>query len=167
MITKNWYSVFAASFMGARSTDYEYVDCSGTTRQTNGSASNMTGLSFDNVGNINTNTSPSSSGITFGTGTVTPTANDYWLSGNVVSTLSLLSQTSDKVVSGSKWTQKKIFVVKNTGSSAVTITEVCWHGTVGWQVMFDRTLLDSPVTIPAGGQGVVTYTVALDLPIPS
>lgn len=59
--------------------------------------------------------------------------------------------------------------MKNTSSADVTIREIgyyaCYDGnTKNSRVLLDRTLLDTPVTIPAGSIGQVVYTITFNYP---
>jgi len=115
-------------------------------------------------------TSGSTRGIFLGTGTTAPTLDDYKMSGDVISGISVsvshAQEIDDTGVLGSK-----TITITNNNSSAITISEIGWFGYLyytitvnGNAVLLDRTVLDSPVTIPAGGVGQVTYTIRMNYP---
>ena len=104
-------------------------------------------------------------GVIFGDGNTSPTENDYFLSGNPINTLSVTpavttSTENDKII------VKGIFTITNTSDSEVTIREVgvfgsVYNGNSIIAILTDRTVLDTPLTIPAGGIGQVVYKVAV------
>lgn len=110
-------------------------------------------------------------GVAFGDGTVPPTVEDVKLSGkqhtwiqssNTTCELSYGEDTDDLLVTA-------VYTINNTTGSDVTISEVGFFGctqfynsSIGYRyipVLLERTLLDVPITIPAGGVGKVTYTI--------
>lgn len=111
--------------------------------------------------------------IAFGDGDQTPTLSDYALSGNLLTTISVLTwQTAREVANGvSTYTVK--MAVQNTGTESVSIKEIgsfyplmagegqnsesCWY-------LMERTLLDNPITIDAGNSGTVIFTVSQEFP---
>lgn len=108
-------------------------------------------------------------GVVFGDGTAEPTMDDYCLSGNVVSsfnetnTIELTKDETTGIV-----TISKKYTITNTGSSPITISEIALidnfkNSYYYFSFVVDRTLLDNPVTIPAGGTGYVTYTIEVTL----
>ena len=120
-------------------------------------------------------TSNNTSGIQFGTGTTPPTFDDYKLSGSIIAGLTG-TLTKDCVND-----EDGNFVITisatltNTNSTDVTIGEIGYsrsftgRGTTGNSnayayILIDRTVLDTPVTIPAGGIGQVTYTIRMNYP---
>ena len=106
--------------------------------------------------------------VFMGTGSEPPTADDYCLSGKVIkgftSSKSVTVEEDDDGVAVTA-----VYTVTNTGSSDFTVSEVGTFGptfdTSGYSqsqfIMLDRTVLDSPVTVPAGGIGQVTYTIKI------
>lgn len=116
----------------------------------------------------------STPGVHFGTGDTAVTLEDYYLSGTMLQNISVAVQTSyitpndDGCVYGVK------YLITNNNSEAVTIKEVMLtigrystnsaSSVTGPYVMVDRTVLDEPVTIPAGEIGMVTYEIRLNYP---
>lgn len=108
------------------------------------------------------------SGILLGKGTTKATIDDVRLDSQITTGLSVSVSTSvddnyDRVLS---------LLVTNNSSEPITIGEI---GMQGWvytgnnttssaYCLVERTVLDNPVTIPAGGIGQVTYTIRFNYP---
>lgn len=109
-------------------------------------------------------------GPVIGTGTTAPTVDDYCLSGDVITTfMASANITKEDTEDGSIITA--VYTITNTGDSAFTVGEIgllssaqSGYRDLKYKVLFERTVLDSPVTIEAGGVGVVTYTLRLNYP---
>lgn len=108
-------------------------------------------------------------GMAFGTGTVPPTPEDYWLSGNVITTLQIVACTVTSDVSNGAMRMKNEVTVKNTSDTeTVVINEMgvvgrFYYSSSGPGCLVDRTVLDTPLALAPGEQGVITYT--FNLPI--
>lgn len=116
-------------------------------------------------------TSLSGSGVVLGTGSTPPTMDDITISGDLITRFAysagpIISYGED----GAECTV--IYAVTNTGTDAFTVSEIALlyqvytsnSGGNGGAFMIDRTVLDEPVTIPAGGIGKVTYTIRMNFP---
>lgn len=97
-----------------------------------------------------------------------PTIEDYAV-GNYLTTLSeshSIAGTYDS--DGMRVTAT--YTVTNTGSADFTVNSVCliaggsFQGSYYYTFLMNRILLDEPVTIPAGGIGVITVTIRHDYP---
>lgn len=98
-----------------------------------------------------------------GTGTTTPTGNDYELA--TVNT----DISCDAVVAGvsANYTKTYTATLSNPTSSDIVVTEVGLYGNVVYQTkpayidcLFDRTVLSTPITIPAGESKTITYELS-------
>lgn len=98
-----------------------------------------------------------------GTGTTTPTENDYELA--TVNT----DISCGVVVAGVSANYTKIYTAtfSNPTSSDIIVTEVGLYGSVVYQTkpayidcLFDRTVLSTPITIPAGESKTITYELS-------
>lgn len=102
-------------------------------------------------------------GVLFGTGDTTPTLDDYTLSGDVISTITIVtSQTSIGANGDSEYAELATrYTLTNTGTQAITVREVAlaYYG-----CMLERTVLDTPITIEPDGIGQVTYTIRMNYP---
>ena len=107
--------------------------------------------------------------IILGTGDTPPAKTDYKLSGDLITTVNVLVNHSY----GDNF-RKVTLTITNTGTDEITIKEVGYLSSVSMQyktvsvggvpVLVDRTVLDTPVTIPAGGVGQVEYTITFNVP---
>ena len=105
-------------------------------------------------------------GVHFGTGTAIPTSDDYKLENRITMISSDYPVTKKVTQNGDTITG--VYTITNNTSNDITITEIglygkaLYSGTSSYLYLVDRTLLDSPVTIPAnGGIGQVTYTITV------
>lgn len=173
MFTKNWYKYIASCLNNAAV----------------GTVKTLTGESYSpasyndaiklcyKVNSYNTaslhylrNSLSDYSGPVIGTGTTAPTVDDYFLSGDVITTFtSSVNITTEDTEDGSIITA--LYTITNTGDSAFTVGEIGLLGTAKsgqndpkYRVLFERTVLDSPVTIEPGGVGQVTYTIRMNYP---
>lgn len=105
--------------------------------------------------------SNASSGIVFGTGSTSPTIDDYKLesiiTGGLTGTFKYSINNSTGIIK---------IILTNTSDNNITISEMGWQFTnycsyssssSSGIALMDRTVLDTPVTIEAGGVGVVEY----------
>lgn len=174
MLTNNWYNYLRANFLSAYQdrtfTGIEVTSTNGTKYAPAGSSNYcyymmLRGGSLTSVASSN-----GGAGVNFGDGTVPPAKEDHCLSGNFISGLSLGSYSASHAVEGDTASVVITLTVKNGGAEPVTISEIAWvdrqyvNGGNMKSFMFDRTLLESPVTIPAGGQGVVVYKFSSTFP---
>ena len=155
--------------------DAQYVNMNSTSQTYNAltfgyNSANCTSLNYA-IKTFNN----SNGGVAFGDGDAPATLSDYTLSGNMLSNFSysssIVRETDEEGSSLSN-----CFTITNTGTGDMTIKEVCLFATgvayrkkaggstSGRLCLIDRTVLDEPVTIPAGGVGQVTYKLKLNYP---
>ena len=129
-----------------------------------------------NIANPSTNSA--AVGVYVGSGTTSPTENDYTLETPITSGLSgtMRVQYSDTLDNDGNPQLVQVLTLRNTSSSDITVSEVGWiakglcdasNNTAsgsGKNLLFDRTVLNSPVTIPAGESAAITYTIKAVLP---
>lgn len=108
-------------------------------------------------------------GAVLGTGTTPPSLDDYRLSGDMITDFNYTSTVSiEEVDGGVEYTA--VYTITNAGADEFTIGEIGLFGTTygsssaSYAVLIERTVLDEPVTIPAGGVGQVTYTIRMEYP---
>ena len=152
MLTKNFYEYMRAVFLKVGGT---YTLKDGTKKTVS--------LADDKPPFKNMNT-----GVSFGTGTTPATASDYKLESLLDATQ--INVATPSVVSFSRFDAydeySVTFGVTNKTSAAITISEVgltavpyySYSGTSVY-VLVDRTVLDAPITIPAGQSKQITYTI--------
>lgn len=103
--------------------------------------------------------------VVFGTGDKAVAFDDYRLSSDQITTLSG-SGTVNCSFDDTGFTASSLLTVTNNGSTDVTIREIglVMQATGNWYYLVDRTILDSPLTVPAGGIGQVVYTIRMNYP---
>lgn len=176
MFTKNWYKIMADAMMTTekeKELESGAVDYSGRTRNLYYRDANniVSALNLRNMVRfvITTDIVKASYGVCFGDGTTPATMDDYNLSGNMITTI-VTNDAPTVTVDDEGATLSVVYTVTNTGSEDITISEVCmfnyWYYNSSSYTCYllERTLLDSPVTIPAGGVGLVTYTIRMNYP---
>ena len=163
MLTKNFYSYIRAAF---QKTSASFKTISGT-------VSNTT-LNSDNppFKTMNSWTASSNScGVAFGTGTTPATPSDYFLESILSSTE--IGVSTPSAVSFSRFDTYEeysvTFGITNKTDSAIVISEVGLitepyylangNNYTHIRALVDRTVLDTPVTIPAGQSKQITYTI--------
>lgn len=111
-------------------------------------------------------------GISLGTGTTMPTADDYNLESTITAglTAGVFNTLTGVDENGSPYVRYEI-VLKNTGSTALTIAEIgakqsLYTATAAGAAansnrvcLIDRTVFDTPITLEAGGYIMVVYTL--------
>lgn len=170
MFTRNFYNVLGTLLAGT-TTSNGLKDIYGDTKDimyNSGSSGYLYELA-QKLTPATISASYTAGGIVLGTGTTLPTLDDYILAGSRVTTISgSLSVTREYDSSGI--TVKCTCTITNTGSDSITIGEIgycgsCYIASGATRVyLIDRTVLDSPITIPASGIGQVTYTIRMEYP---
>ena len=173
MITKNYYRYLAYLF--SKSSAIKVKNYSGDDKTVVYTASSILTWGYDeNVSYYACMKALRTSfdghgGVILGDGDTSPTFDDYKLAGNIISSYTY-SSTLKQVASDTAVTTKAVYTITNTGSVEITIKEIGLIGftntntTAASATLFDRTVLDTPVTIPAGGVGQVEYTITFTLP---
>lgn len=163
MILKNWYNAWKASHAeivmpnGIVGQDGSIIDASYN-------VSNMAVYGLAMVPNAVVYSS-ATSGIYLGRGTTPPTFDDYKMEDMITSGVNC----TVSVEYNDNYDAVNIITITNNSGAEITIGEVGRGGhvytTIKWIIaLLDRTVLDEPVTIPAGGVGQVTYTIRMNYP---
>ena len=159
MLTKNFYSYIRAAFQ----------DIPAAFVQTDGTAVSKAYSKADNPFVVMKKWAAdiSTSGVSFGTGTTPATASDYVIESILNNTQ--ISVSTPSAVSFSRadtYDEYSVtFGITNKTAEAITISEVCLtacpntNGTPYTYALVDRTVLDAPITIPAGQSKQITYTI--------
>lgn len=115
--------------------------------------------------------SASGTGISVGTDNTPATEDDYNLHSTITSGLSGTTSSSLGIDSNGNPQIKFVLTITNTGSSPVTINEIGYKQNVQGNmtpgstssytqsILLDRTVLGSPVIIPAGEYAIIDYTL--------
>ena len=166
MITK-WYKNICATMLQQHGQDYYgYLPVKGTNGTTYYGAGMYSAFprTIANLLSLNVNTA----GFVLGTGTTAVTNEDYRTETPVTSGLSATTTYTRGLDNGNPYIEYTLNVV-NSLSSDIVVTEIAYDQAVqaattqGGTTMttavvcLDHTLLDSPVTIPAGGSNAIKY----------
>lgn len=174
MFTKNWYEVVAGSIAaqdvtckGMTGSDISYPAGAGYALKLGYESTSDSGY-YPMRKNVLTDLSTKYCGVVFGTGNTPPTLDDYKLGGDLITTISAAVVTT-KSADETGCEVTTVYTLNNYGSAYITIGEVATVVTYAKageenKIMIERTVLDSPVTITAGGVGQVTYTTKLITP---
>ena len=174
MFLNNFYRTLAVSKIVGRtgSTDATYFS-------TTGGEYTMYGHSDTNsiseaMHNMLKTGSPGSAGVVFGNGTTAVKANDYWLSGSVITTYTA-TYSSSYIYDKDGVTYTTLYTLTNTSTTdSITIGEVglVWNYRYAGNntyytntALVERTLLDTPIAIAPNGVGQVTYTIRINYPV--
>ena len=162
MLTKNFYSFMRAAL---QKTLAEFTKTDGTTKTTdlyNSKAPlEIMNSWYDGVANVKY-------GVSFGTGTTPADVSNYCLENILTSTQITVSIPSAVSYSrGDNYDEYSVsFGVTNKITEAITVSEVGLTaapyysgGSSDVCVLVDRTVLDTPITIPAGQSKQITYTI--------
>ena len=105
--------------------------------------------------------------VVLGTGNEPPALSDYKLSGDIVTGFGSTVSFSGENAGDETYSQgTAVMTITNNNETDITIGEVGIVYQIGSRssVLFERTVLESPITIPAGGVGQVTYTIRMNYP---
>lgn len=177
MFTKNWYKALACAMTGQNTPGCQFKSHQGSDFKisTASFVVNQIGKNVDKAGTPSLHKVRTAyntyGGVVFGTGTTPPTKDDYCLSGDLITTISC-SSAVDYEFDDTGITFTAIYTITNTGSSDITIGEIglmCGlysdsDTNALYKSFVERTVLDTPVTITAGGLGQVTYTIRMNYP---
>lgn len=167
MLTNNYYNMLKANFSGYSGQAITLTHHDGKKYDASPGGSNYASYAYiPECGDYLRTSKPNDRGVVFGNGTAQPSLDDYWLSGDIITTLSLVSKAKESAIVGDKAVGRYTYLLKNTGSSAITISElcICSYHTNAKGLVIDHTLLDAPVTIPAGENGTVVYEWSITIP---
>lgn len=164
MLTKNGYAAMAARLLSAGKV-FSARLVSGTSYNLYPSSNFIPSDSMKTITN-----SVALSGVVLGTGNTPATLDDYKLAGTMITTFTYTgSSTSAETDKGYECTGT--YTITNTGTATFTISEVGLQTTLhtqnnggAGQMLIDRTVLENPLTIEAGGIGVLTYTIRMNYP---
>ena len=170
MVTKNFYKMLAAMMTNLQ--DFTATSFNGSTVVMN-EYNWETRFEWNNLLSKLQTSANSNNGVVLGDGDTPPTFEDYTLAGNLISNFVFTASISRLNIDNSGATIKALYTITNNNSVEITIKELCLivNGTQysgsndsKYKIVLDRTVLDTPVTIPAGGVGQVEYTITFNLP---
>ena len=169
MLTNNFYSVLAQNMIGTVKPD-SIKTTSGALGKINNAGGSYLPFFISGSNNkvdlsiVNQNYSSSKGGVVFGDGNTPATAEDYKLAGNIIKGFTAIANLAHSIDNG---VAQVVATYTINASSEVTIKEIvafAYTGGGNSAYIVDRTVLDTPVTIPAGGIGQVVYTITFNYP---
>ena len=111
-------------------------------------------------------------GVYFGSGSTPATRADYNLESVITSGLTITNPSAPALTSEGegKYVVQSPFTVHNNSDAEIVIREIGYFGVVSPQsgayhrqiVLFERTVLDEPIVIPAGQGKLVTYKIVFN-----
>ena len=160
MLTKNFYSYMVAKLSDLK-TPCTYID--GAQGEINGGSAGT--KVFAAMLKQSINSENDKGGVLFGAGTAPATVQDYKLDAPITTGLSIIIPNNFTYAKGNSFQDVAVtYGVTNTSSSEITISEIGLvatiyvSGNLYESILVDRTVLDTPVTIPAGESKQITYT---------
>lgn len=181
MLLRNFYKCLAGLFAGDKTGPacYRIDDTDNTVSPTiyGTSTSNKTSdaygigaLSFiqpsssytriASLNNVMTSNGAFNGGTVFGDGTDEVTFDDLTMSGNIITGITATC-TATATHDDDGVTIEASYTITNNNSNDITISEI---GRITYLMLIERTLLDTPVTIPGGAIGQVKYRTRFDFP---
>lgn len=166
MLLNNYYALLTASVFGAGSAQIkDYWDIDYPVRAEFADLDLRPGAVLTEI--------TGGDGVIFGTGNTAPTLGDFVLSGNIFyrtgNNIAYTSEGPTETENGLKYTTT--YTIDNDTGENLTIGEVgmirkVYNSENGGPlyILVERTALDEPITIPAGGVGQVVYAVELNTP---
>lgn len=171
MLTKNFYSYIRKKFCATTngySTFGEFTNLSGKVEKKQSCEDDVGPIQNMNIYNAKV---AEGVGVYFGSGTTPATPDDYKLENPITTGLSVVAPAGVSFTRGDGYDEYSVTFGVTASTDQVTITEVglksCSYIYIapGTQAntynyaLFDRTVLDAPITIPAGQSKQVTYTI--------
>lgn len=113
-------------------------------------------------------------GVVFGSGNVAPTLDDITLSGDLITGLSSSYKYTEAFLDNCV-ELTILYTLTNNNDESITIGEIAlidmiqnqpqqYYDTYYYPYLIERSVLETPITIPAGGVGQVTYTIRMNYP---
>lgn len=168
MFLDNWYKILGMAFNGKSPSVVTVPGNSATLSIAYMNVSSTT-IYYPSLKNIPTGWHPG--GVVFGDGGAAVSRNDYCLSGNRFTTFAGAASVETGIDDDGVYAIGK-YTLTNTGTEDFTIREVGLFtkymqqnmDNINHAVLVERSILDNPITIPAGGVGQITYTVRMAYP---
>lgn len=173
MFTQNYINGVNGFFANK---NFSFVSCAGGAARTGEYATSKVGLGYYmRRGNCRvcettaTSEAGTNSGIYFGAGTTPATKDDYKLENLISSGLTITNPSYFVEVQGGSGTYIWVsdFVVKNTSDKELRVGEIGlflpFRGSSTYYLtLAERTVLDEPITIPAGATRIIEYKLTFN-----
>lgn len=161
MLTKNFYS-FIRSALSASGTSAKFRVVDGSEYTASFTTSDYPPFSVMHKWR----STSGSTGVSFGTGTTPATASDFALESELGSSeISVSTPSAVSFSRGDTYDEYSVtFGITNKTNAAIIISEIgLTSGLSNYSgvkyTLVDRTVLDNPITIPAGQSKQITYTI--------
>lgn len=176
MILRNWYKALLVIMTGEEhkvlNVQGTQISAGDTIRFSPNAAyelclNNSSGYACPHLGSLRSSYD-AYGGIVLGNGNAPVSFDDYKLSGDVLTTVSAPSATPEITLDDNGFTATVTHTITNTGTEEITISEIglmakASNSSSAYRgVLVERTVLDNPIKIPAGGIGQVTYTFSFN-----
>lgn len=168
MLTKNWYNM-AKAYRKATTISNAAKDIKGNVRNAGHYASMACEFFFFKTSTVALAENTNNVNIVLGSGTTPATIDDYMLESWITSGLSCVITSELDDDNDTIWT----ITATNTSQSEIVIGEVGIHAKAYYgnnsvsntaTFLFERTVLETPITIAPGGVGQVTYKIKMNYP---
>lgn len=174
MFTKNWYILQSLNMLADEKqaeTHLRGINWDGTSQYFYYYPYKRIIDVYSALNSAKTDLTSTSYGVLFGTGNTPVSLDDYTLAGDVIQNIGVLINRTYSY-SAAQQVLKAVYTITNNNAEEIVIREVALtvpfyydSGASNLSVcVIDRTVLDTPVTIPAGGIGQVEYTITFNLP---
>lgn len=168
MVTNNFRKVLSALLYAGNTRTYgpEITDASGNSKH----FYKLYNYGWPNQGPVNLSLSNTAAGIQIGSGSTPASANDHALESLITSGVSATVTLNKQVDGDGNYESAYLVTVTNNGSADVVVSEIGYvvyllgatnngSSSQAIYVLFDRTLLNTPVTIAPGESATITYTM--------
>ena len=176
MLTNNFYKAMAGALSGnveRNMREMTKTDGTVTSSLTSSSAvpNEMNPFRYmNNIYSCNSNQleSTNGGGIIIGTGTTPPTVNDYKLENQITSGFGSTTSfpNSDSAVYNAKGIVSCCTITNSSQTDNLVINEIGYiKGRAGyWNILYDRIVLDTPITIAPGATKTIEYRLNMPKP---
>ena len=168
MVTENLHKTIVSNMIGGgvQLTDYTGKTVSSVGRYPELS---LNGGSYPHVASMRymiQGYTGSNGGVVIGNGTAEPTAEDYSLSGSIITGYSYIANYNRNITDDGV-SVTATYTITNNNEEAITVSEIGLlaaydNNAYVNKVLLERSLLETPITIEPGGVGKVTYTIAMN-----
>lgn len=166
MFTNNYIALEKGRFFYTVNSQ-AFVLCNGDTRGGSNDYASDIGYSFGTP-RVQDPTTNTAYGVYFGSGDTPPTKEDYTLEAVITSGLSALGEAANATeidTGDKKTTAEGIYMLKNISEEEITVREVGYFGKINTSAkpcLYERSLVEPPVTIPPGEARLITYRITIE-----
>lgn len=173
MLTKNFYN-FVMAYVSRCTIADGYRDISGDVKKAAPSSATQYMFDYMKVLTLTTSTNTGSSstkgnGVRIGTGVTPATKDDYQLENQITSGISIVNPSGITAKMEDGYVEvSATYTVTNTGTTAIAVSEIGLFGDAMsgnyTLIMYDRTVLESPIVLNPNQPKTLTYTIRFNYP---